>query len=372
MVETITPVVYGGRRRWIGALALHIAGAALTAVVFGALLGMTGALLGLGDGRAEVVAVALLGAVYLVGYVGQDLLPVPQLRRQVPDWWRTFFSPGVTAFLYGAGLGVGFLTYLTSGALVVVSAGAIASGSPWIGAIILLPFGLARGVSAIVAANVTTSDEGRSLVDRLAARADGVRRAVGAASLAAVAGLATIAARDLSGGWAELAGAIVAGAFAWAGVAKLAGARRWRRVVADHALPPTVERSAIRVVPAAELAVPALALLGYGRASAIWAIALLAVFSAEVMRMRLRSPSAVPCGCFGGRHALPAGTLLIRNALLVLLAAGTATAISDPSVSLPGAPAGGEILPFALAVGGLLAGVLAAWRASVWLSRGRA
>ena len=39
-------------------------------------------------------------------------VPVPQLRRQVPDWWRTFFPPHVAAFLYGIGLGPGFLTYL--------------------------------------------------------------------------------------------------------------------------------------------------------------------------------------------------------------------------------------------------------------------
>ena len=46
MAQTITPVVYGGRTKWLGALALHVIGATLTAVVFGAGLGLLGGLLG--------------------------------------------------------------------------------------------------------------------------------------------------------------------------------------------------------------------------------------------------------------------------------------------------------------------------------------
>src|SRR5919108_375060 len=40
MVETITPVVYGGRARWVVALALHVLGATVTAALFGAALGL--------------------------------------------------------------------------------------------------------------------------------------------------------------------------------------------------------------------------------------------------------------------------------------------------------------------------------------------
>jgi len=50
-------------------------------------------------------------------------VPVAQLRRQVPEWWRTFFGRRVASVLYGAGLGVGFLTYLSHGTLVVVEPG---------------------------------------------------------------------------------------------------------------------------------------------------------------------------------------------------------------------------------------------------------
>ena len=55
MVETITPVVYGGRGRWVGALAVHVLGATLTAALFGAALGATGAALGAPYGRAGLL-----------------------------------------------------------------------------------------------------------------------------------------------------------------------------------------------------------------------------------------------------------------------------------------------------------------------------
>ena len=42
MVETISPVVHGGRARWLGTLALHTIGATGTAALFGAILGSIG------------------------------------------------------------------------------------------------------------------------------------------------------------------------------------------------------------------------------------------------------------------------------------------------------------------------------------------
>ena len=66
MVETITPVVHGGRgRRWIGLLALHATGATLVAAAFGAVLAALGALL---DAPWDVglAFVAAAAALYLV------------------------------------------------------------------------------------------------------------------------------------------------------------------------------------------------------------------------------------------------------------------------------------------------------------------
>jgi hypothetical protein len=346
-------------------------GASLSAAAFGAILGLMGSLLGLGAGRAEMLTIAVLAVVYAMGLLPGVHVPVPQLRRQVPDWWRTFFSPPTTAFLYGAGLGVGFLTFLPSGVLVVVSVAALASASPALGAALLLPFGLARGMSAVVSANVYTPDEASRLVQALVDRPDAVRRAGSALSLVAVATLAAWLSRDLTGGWSLVATSIFAGVFAWAGIAKLAGRRRWRRTLSRHALPADMEGLATWAVPAAELAVPVLAALGYRSASGVWAILLLTGFSAEVVRMRLRIGRTVPCGCFGGRREVGAAALLLRNALLGAAALVALGASSEPLVRWPGPPTGAETLPFLLATGGLVTALLATWRASIWLGRGR-
>ena len=110
MVETITPVVHGGRAwRWAGSVALHVTGAVASSAAFGVALGSAGALLGAPWGGSGSLLVAVVAGLYLLREGTLVQLQVPQLRRQVPQWWRTFFPVPVAAFLYGAGLGVGTL-----------------------------------------------------------------------------------------------------------------------------------------------------------------------------------------------------------------------------------------------------------------------
>jgi hypothetical protein len=370
MVETITPVVHGGRGRWV---ALHVVGATLTAGLLGAVLGAGGLLLGAPFGRAGLVGLGAVALVYAAGVLAIVEVPVPQLRRQVPSWWRTFFSPRVTAFLYGAGLGVGFLTYLSTGALVVVAVAALVSGEPWLGAILLAPFGLARGLSAIVAANVRSADDGVRLVDRLNERSDVVRRLVSAVALVSVGTLAITAASRSEGGWASLGSALVAGAFGWAAISKIAARRRWWQTLAAHWLPAPVERGATWAVPAAEGLVPMLTILGYRTAAAALALLLLAGFSAEIVRLRLHRGARVPCGCFGGRHEVPASLLLVRNAGLAgACALAIAGELDAPLVRWPGMPSGMDVLPATLALTGVIVAVAAARQAHRSFVRGRA
>ena len=102
MVETITPVVYEGRTRWTVALGLHVLGATTTAALFGGGRGCAGGLLEAPWGRAGWLALAAVATLYAVGELPRVSTAVPQLRRQVPDWWRGFFSWPVAAALYGA------------------------------------------------------------------------------------------------------------------------------------------------------------------------------------------------------------------------------------------------------------------------------
>src|SRR5262252_1539719 len=107
MVETIAPVVHG-TRTWLISIALFAAGATSAAALLGLALG---AALPSG-GAAAAGSVAVLAVAMAGGELGNLHLPRLQVRRQVPERWRERFPQPVVALLYGAGLGVGFATYL--------------------------------------------------------------------------------------------------------------------------------------------------------------------------------------------------------------------------------------------------------------------
>src|SRR4051812_50201558 len=107
MVETITPVVHGGRRgRWGMVLALHVLGAGMAAAAFGALLGGAGRLLGAPWGAAGLGAVVVVAALYLAREIFSVRVPVPQLSRQPPERRRTRFAPRPSPVPDGLGLAV--------------------------------------------------------------------------------------------------------------------------------------------------------------------------------------------------------------------------------------------------------------------------
>jgi hypothetical protein len=154
MVVTITPAVAGGSRvRYLALVGLHALGGGAAAALVGALLGATGGLLGAPWGNAGALALSGVAVLYAARELVGLPVPLPQRRAQVPEWWRTFFSPQVAALLYGLGLGPGFLTYLSFGTLVAVAAGAVSSGDPLLGAGLCAAFGFARGLSVVVGAH---------------------------------------------------------------------------------------------------------------------------------------------------------------------------------------------------------------------------
>jgi hypothetical protein len=186
MAEAITPAVHGGKRGpYLVASALHVAGATIAAALLGLALGAIGALLKAPWETATPALVAGAGLVYFVREAFAAPVPLPDLRRQVPEWWRTFYSPAIAALLYGAGLGVGVLTYLSFGTFAVVIAGAVASGDPATGALLCAPFGLARGLAVLAA---TWRDRGIEPLEALGASRG--PRLANAAVLAAVVGAA--------------------------------------------------------------------------------------------------------------------------------------------------------------------------------------
>lgn len=367
MVETISPVGYGTRARWVGSLALHALGATVTAAAFGAALGAAGGLLGAPWGRAGAIAVAVVAVVY----AGRELLglpvPVPQWRRQVPDWWRTFFGRPLAALLYGAGLGVGFLTYLSHGTLVVVAVAVAATGRPWIGAAAMAPFGLARGIAPLVAARVRSPEDGRRLVERLAAFDDRIRSVLNGSAIVVVAAIAIAIGWRSHGGWSAFAAATLAATFAWASASKLLRPQRWRRAMAAQNVPRPVEVVALWVVPLIEALIPVLTVLGRERAAAAVAFGALAVFTVAIVRSAIRVGVRVPCGCFGRPDVDARGAFARNLALAGLAGVSWVAAGRDPSLI---APSRSDVLPIALTLGGLLAAAITARLAGSMLSRG--
>jgi hypothetical protein len=366
MVETITPVVHGGsRERWGISLALHAIGAAVAAAIVGSLLAGAGALLGAPWGVPGAWLVVAAAALYVARELGAPM-PVPQLRRQVPDWWRTFFPPHLAAFLYGLGLGPGFLTYLGHGTVVVVSVAALASGRPLLGAAVLAPFGLARGLGPVLAFGVRSPSDAAALVERLDRSASKPRwRVANALALSMVLVVTVLEVRtiDAPSEVGALAAAVLALTFGAAAVAKLARRAAWRRTLGSYGLRSGASRLVGFGVPAVELGIAATVLVGLASSAGLLSIVALVAFSGAIVVGRVRAGRRLECGCFGGSGVRDHRLLLARNLALAGVAFVAWRAGQDaPLARALGEPAGADLLPVGLVVLGL---ALAVWVGAV-------
>ena len=357
MVETIAPVVHGERRsRWWAAVGLHALGATVAAAAFGAVLGAFGAVLGAPWGAAGLTAVIAVAALYAARELFGVPVPLPDRRRQVPEWWRTFFPASISSFLYGLGLGIGFLTYLRHGTLVAVTATALAGGEPLAGAVLVAPFGLARGLSVSVGRSGTSGTAIAGVVDRLErlaqTRVPAVVNGLALVALGAAVAISVIV-TEPAGVGSGFAAWILAGVFGWAAVAKAIRREAWLDSLSAYGLG-RLERPAAIAVPLAEIAVVVLVVTGGSRAAGILGLVLVAVFSAAVLRAQARVGSRLPCGCFGRSARREVRLILFRNAGLAALAALVAMAPGEtPGLRWPGPS---EALPAILVTAALALG----------------
>jgi hypothetical protein len=147
MIETITPAGCGSRKRQITALAGFALGAIVAAAALGWVLGAVGGALD------PAWALPVAGVLALMGALREGVargLPLPQLRRQVPERWRRTLPLPVWSVAYGAGLGLGFLTHQVVATFWVVCAGVLALGEPSVGALALALFGAGRALLVVV------------------------------------------------------------------------------------------------------------------------------------------------------------------------------------------------------------------------------
>jgi hypothetical protein len=345
MVETIAPVVHGGGRgKWGAAVAVHAVGAVVGASALGAGLGLLGRTLGAPWGVVGLWAAAGVALVYAARELLGLAVPIPDGKRQVPEWWRTFFGPLTSSFLYGVGLGVGFLTYLRHGTLVAVAALAVATGEPAMGAALLLPFGLARGVTPLVARRARTSETAAAMMARLDGWAmSSVPRVVNGVALVLLAGAAAVAAPSSRGDVGSgLAAEVLAVVFGWAALSKALAPARWRADLDAYRIP--APGAVALIVPLAEAAVPVLVLTGVPAFAPLLALALLGTFSAAILRARRLQGDRLPCGCFGGTARRDYRVLLGRNLALAVVAVAAVADTGDPwDIAGPA-----EVLPIVL------------------------
>jgi hypothetical protein len=193
MVSTIGPAVRGhkARERWKLSVFAHIAGAA----VGGALTGLIVTIVGLALwelNRSGVVALAILFGIALPAIL-YDLLrwrrTLPALQRQVPERWRRYLPPHMTALLFGWQLGLGWATRAYFASYYVLLAVILLDHSVVLGLCLGAAYGASRAV--FVAFFPPGPDaETRATLDRWMSHREAVATASGIASCLTVAAIA--------------------------------------------------------------------------------------------------------------------------------------------------------------------------------------
>ncbi|MGH9186040.1 MAG: hypothetical protein ACRD0U_09535 [Acidimicrobiales bacterium] len=186
MLSSIHPLGERAKRNryWLTATA-HVMGAVFGGAVLGAAAGAIGLLLEPLSPRWLALLAAGVCAILLVAATSSR--PLPSWRRQVNEDWLTAYRGWVYGFGFGAQLGMGVVTIVTSPVVYAVVAVAVLTGSLPAAVAIGAVFGVIRGATLLAAAAVDTPDRLRSLhrrLQRLAAPVDKV--AVGGLGVAAI------------------------------------------------------------------------------------------------------------------------------------------------------------------------------------------
>ncbi len=190
MLASITPLGERGRgSTWGVTIGAFVLGASAAGAALGTVAGALGAALfggGGGHARLAVLATALLIALAL------DLRPgsAPGPRRQVNERWLDEFRGWVYGAGFGAQLGLGVTTVVSSAATYVALLAALLTGSAARGALVLGCFGAVRGLTPLAAARVRRPEQ----LIALHAWLDRMRRPAGRVGIVALGAICAAAA----------------------------------------------------------------------------------------------------------------------------------------------------------------------------------
>jgi hypothetical protein len=155
MLTSITPL--GERSRgfsWRTTVSAFALGAVVTGLAAGALLGLLGSLLPLGGGGRGYLAASVVAIALACDAFGSRIR-LPSSRRQVNEDWLTTYRGWVYGIAFGAQLGAGVVTVVTSAAVYATWLLAFLAGSPLAGAALGAAFGAVRALSLLPARAVT-------------------------------------------------------------------------------------------------------------------------------------------------------------------------------------------------------------------------
>ncbi|MBA3424699.1 MAG: sulfite exporter TauE/SafE family protein [Rubrobacter sp.] len=156
MLGTVLPMGYGEREasKLVIAPWLYGLSGLGSSIALGSILGAFGSALPLfGDVSmrrflAGIVA-GLVALIYSMNEMGLVRVWNPEFRRQVPQSWSRMFTPRAAAAMYGAGLGVGFATYIPVATYYVPVVWSFVLGKPLWGGVAMSLYGLG-GTAPIV------------------------------------------------------------------------------------------------------------------------------------------------------------------------------------------------------------------------------
>jgi hypothetical protein len=196
MLTSISPLGERARAsRWWLTTTAYVVSSTLAGIAVGTLAAVLGGLVPetVRSSPAVLAGVALALLAGLLLDLGLGGLRLPTWRRQVDVAWIGRYRGWVVGTGYGAQLGVGVVTIVTSSTTYAVILLAALSGSAPVGALIGGTFGLVRALPLVLMAGVDTRERLWSVLRRVehdAPIADRVARlalAVGAAALTVVA-----------------------------------------------------------------------------------------------------------------------------------------------------------------------------------------
>jgi len=166
MLASITPL--GERSRgfsWGLTASAFAVGAVVAGALGGAVGGALGSLAPAGQWR-DVVALVLLAIALGIDATGLRRR-LPSTRRQVNEDWMGRYRGWVYGIAFGAQLGAGVVTIVTSAAVYAAALGTLLSGGVGAGAVIGAAFGATRALSLLPARRVTDPAALVRLHDRL-------------------------------------------------------------------------------------------------------------------------------------------------------------------------------------------------------------